>query len=148
MNYSRSLFIIPVLLLLVGCATVPTGPSVMVLPTPGKPFEVFQAEDAACRYYANQQIGVDPQQLANQNTATGAVVGTIAGAGLGAAIGAATGDPGLGAGIGAGSGLVAGTALGASSGRAAGWEAQRRYDIAYQQCMYAKGNQVQGMAQP
>ena len=25
------------------CAVVPTGPNVMVLPTPGKPFEVFQA---------------------------------------------------------------------------------------------------------
>jgi hypothetical protein len=25
-----------------------------------------------------------------------------------------------------------------------GWEAQRRYDGAYQQCMYAKGNQIPG----
>jgi len=24
----------------------------------------------------------------------------------------------------------------------AGWEVQRRYDNAYQQCMYAKGNQI------
>jgi len=147
MDYSRSLFVLPVLLLLVGCATAPPGPSVMVLPAPGKPFEVFQAEDANCRYYASQQIGMDPQQVANQNTATGAIVGTVAGAGLGAAIGAATGNPGAGAAIGAGSGLVAGTVVGANSGQMEGWEAQRRYDIAYQQCMYAKGNQIPGMAQ-
>ena len=31
-------------LALSGCATLPTGPSVMVLPAPGKPFEEFQAE--------------------------------------------------------------------------------------------------------
>jgi hypothetical protein len=26
-----------------------------------------------------------------------------------------------------------------------GWEVQRRYDNAYQQCMYAKGNQIPAM---
>jgi len=65
-------------------------------------------------------------------------------AGLGAAIGAASGNPGTGAAIGAGTGLLGGTAVGAGSGQAYGWEAQRRYDIAYQQCMYAKGNQIPG----
>lgn len=145
MNYARSFLLLTALLLMVGCATVPTGPNVMVLPTPGKPLEVFQAEDATCRYWASQQIGVSPQQVANQNTAAGAVAGTVIGAGLGAAIGAATGDPGLGAGLGAASGLAAGTITGANVGRMEGWEAQRRYDIAYQQCMYAKGNQVPGM---
>ncbi len=94
------------------------------------------------RQWALQQVGKAPQEMANRNTATGAVVGTVIGAGLGAAIGAATGDPGIGAGIGAGSGLLAGTLWGADSGQASGQEAQRRYDIAYQQCMYAKGNRV------
>ncbi|HMW53536.1 MAG TPA: FAD-dependent oxidoreductase, partial [Rhodocyclaceae bacterium] len=37
-----------------------------------------------------------------------------------------------------------GTAAGASDARYAGADAQRRYDIAYQQCMYAKGNQLPG----
>jgi uncharacterized protein YceK len=69
-----------------GCATVPTGPRVMVLPGPGKPFDQFQAEDATCRQWARQQIG---QSLPE-------------------------------------------------------WEAQRRYDIAYQQCMYANGNVIPG----
>jgi outer membrane lipoprotein SlyB len=127
-----------------GCATLPTGPSVQVLPGPGKTFEQFQADDAACRQWAGQQIGISPQETVNQNTATGAVVGTVLGAGLGAAIGAASGNPAIGAAIGAGSGLLVGTASGANAGNAYGMEAQRRYDNTYVQCMYAKGNQVPG----
>jgi len=133
------------LLVLGGCATLPKGPSVMVLPPPGKPFEQFQAEDAICRQWAAQQIGQSPQETVNQNTATGAVAGTVIGAGLGAAIGSTSGDMGAGAAIGAVSGLLLGASAGADSGRVYGWEAQRRYDIAYQQCMYAKGNQIPGM---
>jgi hypothetical protein len=117
----------------------------MVLPEQGKSFEQFQYDDAICRQWAGQQIGMPPQEIANQNIISGAAVGTVLGAGLGAAIGAATGNPAAGAAIGAGSGLVLGTAVGADAGQLSGWEAQRRYDIAYQQCMYAKGNQIPGM---
>ena len=131
-----------VIVALTGCATIPSGPSVMVLPAPGKPFEQFQADESVCRQWAGQQAGGEPAAIANQNVAGAAVVGTAIGAGLGAAIGAASGNPGLGAAIGAGSGLLAGTAMGANAGYAFGWEMQRRYDIAYQQCMYAKGNKV------
>ena len=134
-------------LALSSCATLPTGPSVMVLPAPGKPFEVFQADNSLCRQWAGQQIGLSPQETVNQNTAAGAAIGTLIGAGLGAAIGAASGNPGIGAAIGAGSGLLGGTAVGANAGQAYGWDAQRRYDIAYQQCMYAKGNQIPGAVQ-
>ena len=126
-----------------GCATLPTGPSVRVLPAPGKTFEQFQVDDAICRQWADRQIG-KPQDTANQNTVTGAAVGTVVGAGLGAAIGAASGNPGAGAAIGAGSGLLVGTAGGASSGQVYGMEAQRRYDNTYVQCMYSKGNQIPG----
>jgi hypothetical protein len=147
MNYRKSFFLSLVLLVLGGCATVPSGPSVMVLPAPGKPFDQFQAEDARCKWWAGQQIGLTPQETVNQNAATGAVLGTLMGAGLGAAIGAASGNPGTGAAIGAGSGLVGGALTGANSGQVYGWEAQRRYDIAYQQCMYAMGNQIPGTVQ-
>jgi len=140
----RGIFLLLVLLVLGGCATLPTGPSVMVLPPPNKPFEQFQVEDAVCRQWAAQQIGMSPQETVNQNTATGAVVGTAIGAGLGAAIGAASGNAGAGAAIGAGTGLLFGTASGANAGQVYGYEAQRRYDISYQQCMYAKGNQIPG----
>ena len=132
-------------LLVGGCATVPTGPSVMVLPSPSKPFEQFQVDDGACRQWAAQQIGAPPGEPINQNAAIGATVGTLVGAGLGAAIGAAAGNPALGAAIGAGTGLVGGAASGANADWASGWEAQRRYDFAYQQCMYAKGNQIPGV---
>jgi hypothetical protein len=127
-----------------GCASLPTGPSVMVLPAPGKPFEVFQAEDAACRQWAAQQLGGAPGAPASQQTAVGAAVGTAIGAGLGAGLGALAGHAGTGAAIGAGTGLLAGTAAGANADQATGWQAQRRYDMAYQQCMYAKGNQIPG----
>jgi hypothetical protein len=144
MKLKRGIFLLLVLLVLGGCATLPTGPSVLVLPPPDKPFEQFQADDAICRQWAAQQIGMSPQETVNQNTATGAVVGTAIGAGLGAAIGAASGNAGAGAAIGAGTGLLFGTASGANAGQVYGYEAQRRYDISYQQCMYAKGNQIPG----
>ncbi len=140
------IFLVLSALLLGGCATVPTGPSVMVLPPPGKSFDQFSVDDNICRQWAAQQIGLSPQEVVNQNTATGAVVGTAVGAGLGAAIGSVSGSAGAGAAIGAASGLLIGTASGANAGQYYGWRAQRRYDIAYVQCMYAKGNYVPGVS--
>jgi hypothetical protein len=131
-----------------GCATMPTGPSVTVFPGSGKSFETFQSDDFVCRQWANQQIGISPNDAVNQNLAGGAALGTLIGAGLGAAIGAAYGNPWAGAAIGGASGLVGGTAMSTGPAYAAGSEAQRRYDIAYQQCMYAKGNQVPGVVRP
>jgi hypothetical protein len=63
------------------------------------------------------------------------------------AIGAAAGHPGVGAGVGVGTGLLAGTAAGAHAGYGTGFTLQRRYNIAYEQCMYAKGNQIPGVVQ-
>ena len=74
-----------------GCLSSPSGPTVMVLPGTGKPFDQFQADVAACRSWAASQT-------------------------KGAFMDAPT------------------------------WEVQRRYDNAYVQCMYAKGNQVPGSA--
>jgi len=142
---ARSVLLFSLLMVTVGCATLPTGPSVMVLPPPNKPFEQFQAEDAICRQWAAQQIGLSPQETVNQNAATGAVLGTAIGAGLGAAIGSASGDAGAGAAIGGGTGLLVGTSSGANAGMVYGYEAQHRYDIKYMQCMYAKGNQIPGV---
>ena len=64
------------------CATTPKGPSIVAWPSPWKPLEVFQADDAACRQWAAQQSGTS----------------------------------------------------------------QNRYDYAYQQCMYAKGNEIPGLS--
>ncbi len=127
---------------LAGCATVPTGPSVMVLPGQGKPFELFQMDDAACRQWAQSQTGTTPGQASTESALSSAVIGTLLGAALGAAIGAASGDAGVGAAIGAGSGALGGTMVGLDASQAAAGSVQWRYDVAYQQCMYAKGNQI------
>ncbi len=81
---------VPVVLVLVlaGCARIPPGPSVLVLPGTGKSLEQVQADNGVC------------QQWAGTQTTPGAAV--------------TYGD----------------------------WYVQRQYDIAYQQCMYARGNQV------
>ncbi|HSF04572.1 MAG TPA: glycine zipper family protein [Methylomirabilota bacterium] len=133
------------LLSLTACATVPTGPRVMVLPGAGKPFDLFQADDSICRQWAAHNAGGNPAEAATQSTVSGAAIGTFIGVAAGTMIGAAAGNPATGAAIGAGTGLVTGTAVGASAGYGYAGEAQRRYDIAYSQCMYAKGNQVPGV---
>lgn len=132
-----------VLLALTGCETLPTGPSVLVLPAPGKPFDQFQMEDLRCREWSGQRAG-SAQEVSDQNTAKGAVVGTVVGTGIGALLGAATGHAGTGAALGAGSGLLIGTASGADASHYSAREAQRRYDHAYLQCMYTYGNQIPG----
>lgn len=146
MKWQRGLLLFAVVAVLEGCATMPTGPTVMVIPGPGKPFEVFMADDTVCRQWALQQVGgMSPSQTANQNLATGAALGTLLGAGVGAAIGSTSGNMGTGAAIGAGSGLLMGTATASNPAYASEWQLQRQYDIAYQQCMYAKGNQIPGV---
>ena len=131
-----------VLLLVGACTTPPLGPTVAVMPAPGKPFDVFQADQAICRQFADSQVAGGAQQANNQQVGT-AVVGTLLGAGLGAAIGG-----GRGAAIGAGSGALAGTVVGAGPANQAQGSLQYRYDIAYSQCMFSRGNQVPGFGAP
>jgi hypothetical protein len=140
----RHRYLVPTaaLLLLTGCVTVPTGPSVMVLPGSGKDFTQFQADDANCRQWAMQQTGTTTKQAATDAAVGSAAVGTVVGAAAGAAIGAAAGDPAMGAAVGSGVGLFGGTAAGANRAAGTQWEVQRRYDNAYVQCMYAMGHQV------
>ena len=144
---SAGLLLVAVVPLLGACTTVPSGPTVMVLPGSGKPFEVFQADDDSCRQWAFRQSGAGPNDVVGGSTVSGAAIGTLLGGALGAAIGAAAGNPGIGAAVGAGSGLVLGSATGASADAQTGASMQRRYDIAYTQCMYAKGNQIPTAAQ-
>ncbi|HSB31809.1 MAG TPA: glycine zipper family protein [Candidatus Sulfobium mesophilum] len=127
------------------CATMPTGPSVMSLPGQGKSFDEFRADDAVCRQFAYEQVGgMTGQQAAQSSAVSSAVVGTAIGAAAGAAIGSASGNVGAGAAIGAGSGLLFGSAVGSSYASGSYYENQRRYDHAYLQCMYMKGNQIPG----
>src|SRR5262249_42349343 len=52
----KTLGVTAIAIVLAGCASVPTGPSVMVLPGSGKTTEQFQADDARCRQMATSEI--------------------------------------------------------------------------------------------
>ena len=130
------------LLVLDACATTPLGPTVAVMPAPGKPFDVFQTDQAVCKQFAESQVAGGAQQANNQQVGT-ALIGTVLGAGLGAAIGG-----GRGAAIGAASGALGGTAIGAGPAANAQMNLQQRYDLAYAQCMFTRGNQVPGFSPP
>jgi hypothetical protein len=126
---------------LTGCVTVPTGPNVMALPGRGKSFEAFQYDDDGCRAYASSRVHPEARR-ANDSAVTGAAVGTVVGAATGAAIGAAPGKTPRRAPTRAGGGRHGGSAIAADETQYGRWSIQRRYDVAYVQCMYAKGNQV------
>ncbi|MEJ1977201.1 MAG: glycine zipper family protein [Acetobacteraceae bacterium] len=123
-------------LLVQGCAMTPTGPTVPILPAPGKPFAAFQEDQAICTQYASSMVQGQAEQ-ANTRAVGGAVLGTVLGAGLGAAVGG-----GRGAGIGAASGAVVGTGIGAGSSANAQGGIQEQYNNAYVQCMVSKGNRL------
>lgn len=123
---------------LAGCASMPDGPSVMVLPGTGMAFDQFRADDAVCRQYAMFQVG---GQTPNQAAVDSGVTSAAAGTALGAAAGAALGG-GSGAAIGAGTGLVAGSIVGTGAAERSSYGSQQRYDTAYIQCMYSKGHRV------
>jgi hypothetical protein len=129
--------------MLAACVQMPSGPTVPVMPPPGKPFDVFVADEQACRNYASQSLGTSPAEAANAAMAGSMAVGTA----IGAAAGALTGGR-EGAGGGAAFGLLAGTAIGVNQASYSGSETQRRYDIAYSQCMYARGNVLPGQTAP
>jgi uncharacterized protein YcfJ len=116
----------------------PTGPSMLVLPGTGKPYEQFRSDDFYCRQMALMQVGgVTPQVAAAQSGVGSAAVGTALGAATGAAVGG-----GQGAAVGAGVGLAGGSLVGTGMAENAGGGTQLRYDYAYVQCMYAKGHRV------
>lgn len=124
-------------LLLAGCASVPSGPSVLVLPGTGKAFEQFRGDDLMCRQFAAQQTGTSANQAGADAGVKSAVIGTAIGAVAGAAIGGREG-----AAVGAGTGLIVGSASGSDAARSSSYGTQRQYDNAYIQCMYAQGHRV------
>lgn len=110
----------------------------MAMPGTGKNFDQFRADDGLCRQFASEQIGgKTANQVANDSFTKTAVLGTAIGAGIGAAA-----NGGQGAAIGAATGLLFGSLIGADASNSSAYGAQKRYDIAYTQCMYAKGHRV------
>ncbi len=121
----------------------PTGPTVAVMPGKGVSFSEFQADDAVCRNYASARTGgASPAQAGAASGVGSALVGTGLGAAAGAAIGSTVGQVGAGAAIGGASGLLLGSLFGLQNASASAGGVQNAYNIAYVQCMSAKGNQV------
>lgn len=136
---TNSLLLIATLVVLGGCANVPTLPSVTAFPGTGKTWEQFRADDTECQQYALNYIGgKTPHQVAGASAVESAAIGTV----IGAAAGALIGRGGAGAAIGAGGGLLAGSAVGAGAAQRSAYSTQQHYDSAYLQCMYAKGEKV------
>ena len=124
--------------LLGGCATQPLGPTVPVMPAQGKSMDAFQQDEDYCEQYAGDRAEGRVKQ-ANDDELRRGIIGGALGAGLGALAGNTKG---------AVAGGIIGSVIGSSSG--AGYDqhrVQRTYDIAYAQCMRAKGNDV-GMRHP
>lgn len=124
---------------LAACGSAPIGPTVTVLPGRDRSFEQFARDDAQCRAYAAHSAGIPGHEAEARTVAStmaaGAAIGALAGAVVGGHHDAATG---------AVAGAAVGAAVAAGDRRAAAADTQRRYDIAYQQCMHAKGHQVPG----
>jgi hypothetical protein len=119
--------------LLAGCATQPIGPTVPVMPAQGKSMEAFQQDEDYCEQYANDRA-VGKVKQADDTELRNGVIGTALGAGIGALAGNTKG---------AIAGGIIGGVLGSTAG--AGYDqhrVQRTYDIAYGQCMTARGNDV------
>ena len=143
-------------LLLGGCATQPLGPTARVLPAPGKPFEVFAQDQSLCKGFADGEVA-GGAEVANLKQFGAAALSVALGAGLGAATAGGQSNhhhyyrnhhhnqgqngPATGAAIGAIAGAI-------SAGRGSSVEQgnlQGRYDTAYTQCMFSRGNQIPGM---
>lgn len=137
MPLSSRFMLLALPLALGACVSMPNGPSVLVMPGTGMAFEQFRQDDGQCRQYAADQTGLSAEGAADSTAVRSAAVGATIGAVAGAAIGGRHG-----AGVGAGTGLVVGSMQGAGTARVSGYEAQRRYDNAFVQCMYAKGHRV------
>jgi hypothetical protein len=134
----RAVLTLAIISSLAACVSAPTGPTIAIMPREGKPFEVFQQEDQQCREFAANAVK-DTSNAALKEGATSAAIGAALGAAAGAVIqGGSSQNIGTGAGI----GLLGGAAMGAMNSSGKQNQGQVQYNIAYQQCMYSKGNQV------
>lgn len=128
------------LILLTGACTTPppNAPSVMVLPGTGKNFDQFRADNELCRQFASEQL----ENSGGENAISASGIGSTAlGTALGAAAGAAI-NGGRGAAAGAGGGFALGGLSGVNAAETTAARLQQRYDISYQQCMYANGHRI------
>src|ERR1700730_4027845 len=122
------------------CATSPMGPTALVMPAQGKPFGAFAQEQAMCKQFADGEVS-GGATIANLKQFGTAALSTALGAGLGAAVRGSRGAE-----VGGAVGAIPG-AMSVAHGSARDQnDLQGRYDLAYTQCMYARGNQIAGVA--
>ncbi len=130
------------MLALCGCQpAAPTGPTIAVMPAPGKSLTQFQNDDAICRNFAANQ-SYQPAATGLGSPAGTAAATTVGGTAAGALLGAAGGNAGMGAAIGAGIGLLGGAAYGVHKKNQSEASQQQSYNIAYAQCMKTRGNHM------
>lgn len=121
-------------LVLTGCVTTPTGPTVPIMPGKNKTFAQFRSDQVYCEHYANDRVAgrvnASNDKIA-RNTVLGAALGAILGGALGDTRGAVVGG-------------AAGAAIGASTAHPDyhQYSAQDQYNIAYAQCMKYRGNRI------
>lgn len=135
----RKLTLYGILSALCACTAMPPNePSVLVLPGSGKSFEQFRADNDVCKQFAYEQVNRrGPDDAGIDSGVRSAAVGTLLGAAVGAAV-----NGGRGASTGAGAGLAMGGLAGAGAADTSASRLQQRYDIGFQQCMYAKGHRI------
>ncbi|MGB5080920.1 MAG: hypothetical protein WBO23_09270, partial [Burkholderiales bacterium] len=81
MSLIRPFLVLATALAVGACASIPSGPSVMVLPGTGKSFDQFRADDFDCRQFAHYQVGgKEAEQAAGDSVAKSAALGTAVGA--------------------------------------------------------------------
>jgi hypothetical protein len=112
----------------------PNGPSVVIAPEAGKPPDLFSAEQDYCRSEASALVDTGESEGSVMRSA---VVGTLLGAVAGSVFSGRHHDNTA---IGAVAGLAMGAAAGSNEQAVEDANAQRHFDAAYTQCMYAKGN--------
>jgi len=131
---------------LASTAALAQSPQIFVYPQKGQSKDQQAKDDAACRQWAREQSGVDPnaprkQEQLGDNT-RGTVGGAARGAAVGAAVGAIAGDAGKGAGAGAVVGGVAGRRGQRRARQAGEQETQMTFQRAFAACMEGRGYTV------
>ena len=65
-------------LILAACAQTPMGPTIQVMPGPGKSFANFQSDQAVCRQFADQAVSDQAQGANLRGLATTALTTALA----------------------------------------------------------------------
>ncbi len=125
------------LIVLAGCVPQTMAPTVVVTPGPSKSSADFATDLTGCSAQANQQMA-PAVQAANNQIVGNALLGAAFGSSTSAAAGASNNAAGA-------TGAATGVAAGAAAAQTAQVTLRQQFNVAYSQCMYAKGDIVPGM---